>query len=322
MLKRIFQKIFPVTVVEDKYLRITYVSVFGLKLLYRVRAKELDLSPILNSVVDITQIPKARGKRRRLQLADMKLLKIFDAISRKYDFPYYLCGGTLLGAVRHHGLVPWDDDIDVSVPSEMYDKVIDILEREFAGTNLKLWGVDDTRLGDATLRVSHRNFPSLNMDIFYAYCFTKEAGDRETVRKAWEEAHRRYTVDFELMQPDENREKIRAFKKETDEYYKSLLPGAVDFFSPDAYAMTTEIHWRYYRYIKMSDVLPLTTLAFEDMECPVPHNPLNYLKEQYGDIFQFPPHFHHHDSVFMDFNEDELGPIEAELDEILSRYQK
>ena len=54
----------------------------------------------------------------------------FHQICMKHDIPYCMLGGTMLGAVRHKGFIPWDDDMDFAVPREYYERITELLERE------------------------------------------------------------------------------------------------------------------------------------------------------------------------------------------------
>lgn len=68
---------------------------------------------------------KERGKMdglRELQLTELGILKEVLALFREYGIRYYALGGTMLGAVRHRGFIPWDDDIDIGLPREDYDR--------------------------------------------------------------------------------------------------------------------------------------------------------------------------------------------------------
>lgn len=59
---------------------------------------------------------------KRLWAVQMDILAKFDEICKKHDIPYFVEGGTLLGAARHKGYIPWDDDIDVQMLAEDYEK--------------------------------------------------------------------------------------------------------------------------------------------------------------------------------------------------------
>lgn len=77
---------------------------------------------------------------RKAQLRMLEILIAVDKICRKHNIPYWLDWGTLLGAVRHGGFIPWDDDVDISMMKEDYDRFLaiapDELPDQFALQNL------------------------------------------------------------------------------------------------------------------------------------------------------------------------------------------
>lgn len=66
---------------------------------------------------------------QEMQQVYLELLKEFDALCRKYHLRYDLAGGSLLGAVRHGGFIPWDDDIDVCMPRPDYQRLLELKEQ-------------------------------------------------------------------------------------------------------------------------------------------------------------------------------------------------
>jgi lipopolysaccharide cholinephosphotransferase len=67
---------------------------------------------------------------RKAQLRMLDILVEIDRIFRKHNIPYWLEGGTLLGAVRHGGFIPWDDDLDICVEKKDMRKIKSVLKKE------------------------------------------------------------------------------------------------------------------------------------------------------------------------------------------------
>lgn len=60
----------------------------------------------------------------------LEMLKDIDRICKKYDIKYFLTAGTCLGAIRHNGFIPWDDDADIAMMREDYEKLVAALQKE------------------------------------------------------------------------------------------------------------------------------------------------------------------------------------------------
>ena len=67
---------------------------------------------------------------RKLQLIELENMRIFSEICEKHHLRYYLVGGTMLGAIRHQGFIPWDDDMDVGMPRPDYERFLEIVRSE------------------------------------------------------------------------------------------------------------------------------------------------------------------------------------------------
>lgn len=117
---------------------------------------------------------------RELQLLQLDTMKQIHEVCEKHDINYYIIGGTLLGAIRHKGFIPWDDDIDIAMMRKDYERFKTIFTSEFDCSKFFLQHYDsDKDFRPAMLRVCikdtiqdypseahHRNCKNTYVDIF------------------------------------------------------------------------------------------------------------------------------------------------------------
>lgn len=93
------------------------------------------------------------GKLREAQLLELELLKKFCEICNAEKLHYYLLGGTAIGAVRHRGFIPWDDDIDVGLLREDYDRFLKIAPNYLSANQRILHYTLDENYPDYTMKL-------------------------------------------------------------------------------------------------------------------------------------------------------------------------
>ena len=108
------------------------------------------------------------GKISQIQALELQILKEIDKICRENDIRYFLAGGTLLGAVRAGGFIPWDDDLDIGMLREDFEKFRKVckgkLKGEFSyscGDTGAHYTIDKIRLDDTYFST---NFSSKNKE--------------------------------------------------------------------------------------------------------------------------------------------------------------
>ena len=102
---------------------------------------------------------------KKLQSVELELLCEFDRICRKYGIIYSIDGGTLLGAVRHGGFIPWDDDADVIMVRDEYEKLLEVIDIEIDNNYFYFQDINRTegyRWGYAKLRKQNTKFVRTN----------------------------------------------------------------------------------------------------------------------------------------------------------------
>ena len=236
----------------------------------------------LNSYCDITSLPPTQNKNlRNLQLGILELLKIFDKLCKKYNLRYWLDAGNLLGAYRHKGFVPWDDDMDVSMPREDYDKVIPLFKDELNkyGIIISSGGIYDDR---GTLQRIGINYKTAETGIWidvFPVDFIKCNSELSKIRPILDKAISEYIFFYKKNEKILNENELISKKQSILSKYDNIGKGnhSIVLFCP-------EFNKKVFG-IDQSDLFPLKEMEFEGLKLPVPNNTPRYLMEYYGENF-------------------------------------
>ena len=127
-LSNIYNKL-PKRLKKSENLTIILMKIY--KFITKHKKNNEEENQMLNFLFKYTDI-KVTGTLRDIQLIYVELMKFIDNVCNKYDLEYWLAYGTLIGAVRHEGFIPWDDDFDIIMMRTDYDKLIEVLPEEIS----------------------------------------------------------------------------------------------------------------------------------------------------------------------------------------------
>lgn len=232
---------------------------------------------------------------RRMQMRMLDMLKEIDRICKKYDIPYWLSSGTLLGAIRHGGFIPWDDDLDIELMESDFRRFIEVAPMELSPnlviqthstdksyyfTYAKLRDLQSFLVEDG---ISDKNFRyrGIYIDIFpmanttpfllnisaywHWYCVLKPSfrvASNTVLRKI---CHFMYCLSnkiYLLFKYIDYRKRNQNINYSYGCQFTLNCPSAVIF--------------------------PLTEIYFENCLFPAPNNPDLYLEKIYGDYWKIP----------------------------------
>lgn len=242
--------------------------------------------------------------RKKVQLLILKIFIEFDRICKANNLRYYLAGGTLLGAVRHKGFIPWDDDLDVVMPRKDYDKFLKIcppqLRKGFV-LNANAYPYTFTRLevlGPRTTAPLQRKGRNIFVDILPLDCVAPDE-KKKLKHGNYSDKLRKSMMDTAKMLAPVGRKNFkdvarRAFKKVFCPYrimIKKWTKNATKYQSDDA------THWVCLPgdYGYEGESFPVeyygepVYMEFEGLTVPAMNNWELYLTEHYGDYMLYPP---------------------------------
>lgn len=219
---------------------------------------------------------------RQSQLVMLRMLKILDHICTRHNIEYFLIGGTLLGAIRHKGFIPWDDDLDIGMTPKHYKRFVQLGVPELP-KDIFFQTVDtdpaypqtswvDARLRDKYSSYTHIGKPNkpwhegLQVDIFIHY------------RSFW---------PHELCVVATNRllKKLGSQKKRATilRLMERLLPFR------KVYGNNYQQNRKTGAFLTDDELKTLVRVPFEDTEVWAPVGYHSFLTRQFGNYMQLPP---------------------------------
>lgn len=235
--------------------------------------------------IDITKVPQAQGLLRDIQLANLALLKELAYVCKKNNFKYILDAGTLLGAVRHSRFIPWDDDIDILMFREDYEKIVSAFKNTTRNSDIYAeYHRDKDTNSQYFIKIKHKKCPFLGVDIFPLDSYGKHLSPKEQLiatNKIWKILKH---LKKEINPNISNKETKTILTKTMKE--KILLSSANengDFVYGVDFAHKLK-NW----FLDRDIVLPLRKIQFEDSKYTTVNKPKEFLKNIYGDYMKYP----------------------------------
>lgn len=255
---------------------------------------------------------------KKLQCAQVEILKDFIKVCEKYGLDYIMLGGTGIGVVRHQGFIPWDDDIDVAMPRKDYDRFLDVMNDEIGDKYQILTPLKDKnyacnvthlqRKGTKFVPYQSRRLKCdlcIDIDIFpMDYVPDSPKKRRNQLKKTWILNKLIY-----LCGSPDPIIPLTGFKKKIagqicfcthyilkvlhispQFLYKCLIREATRYNDhPTNYMNAFEVTMSDHAYISMDEMYPLKKMPFEDIMVCMPNKYDTYLRRLFGDYMVMPP---------------------------------
>lgn len=250
---------------------------------------------------------------RKIQLLELKVLKYIDAICKENNIKYFLIGGSLIGAVRHNGFIPWDDDIDIAMLREDFDKFVSLpkeainkeifIQTPQSEPNCTDYGVARVRLNNTVFTQESNKNVQMNHGFFVdVFPFDKLPDNpcKAFFYGSWFPILKRVNAIRHGYTPSPKNKKLKivlgffnfilkpiptkTLTKWLENYHKKYQNKNTE------YLFLLSGSWGYKKEKHSTELLnrPVVLHQFEDSSFPIPADYDAYLRSQYGDYMKLP----------------------------------
>ncbi|MCC5791559.1 MAG: LicD family protein [Legionellaceae bacterium] len=247
------------------------------------------------------------GRLRQAQLKMLNMLKSVDNICQENGIDYWLEGGTLLGAVRHQGFIPWDDDLDISMPRESYERFLKIAPSQLPESLFLQTPQTDRGYFNLAVPLKIRDKNSYFVEHheresepyqqgLFIDVFVYDTFDEDEKRSQWKKWRAKKIL--RLLQPKYSTLRTGhhywlykglshfTARQRLEKHLHTLIAQSATLNSPwmgigfDS-VNSSRVH--------RDDIYPLRRIPFEGLACPVANRVEVILSQLYGDYQQLPP---------------------------------
>ena len=252
---------------------------------------------------------------RQLQAVEIQILEEIIRICNKHNLRWFVVYGTALGTVRHQGFIPWDDDIDIGMLREDYDKFVKVASNELSkGFSMCHYSVDEKVAHyfvkirkDDTLFVEEssrriRSHQGIFVDVFSFDNVPDDKDEkRKHIHKMWK--YNKLFVNKSIAKPCDNGTGVLKYffknciKKITKlatlafskKYFYKKLDNVVQKYKFADCKSVIQSVTSDLTELDKDDIFPTVKMKFENIYVEVPRNYDKILKGNYGNYMELPP---------------------------------
>lgn len=250
-------------------------------------------------------------KQKKIWKVEIDLLTELLRVCKKYDLRIMVYSGTMLGAIRHKGFIPWDDDMDVAMPRKDYEKLLNVASNEFKIPFFFQTALTDSKFFVEYARLRNSNTTGMvtwNKSIdynngIYIDIFPLDGYIENKIKLNLQLIKRKFLKQFlSTYYADEDYiSKKPAFmvhllqvvaKKKPYKYWYDKFTKNLCKYNGKTKTITQMTHQRFVvekYWCTEEDFDNLIWVPFENIEVPVPVKYDEFLKRFYGDYMKFPP---------------------------------